>query len=411
MTTRAHAPLGPQGLASVTVRAVWSDGRAQHEDHLHVAKFSVWRESDWLPPPIAARLAGMHAGEEVEIAVAAGELTGTWDPALVVSTRPERFDRQHRRGLLVTPRLGRFYPQGFLHGVAGITAEAVRPLRITELAADRLVADLNHPLARFSLTVGLRVEEVLPGRDVRGGSCSSPFERLLEYPGFSAPLADGRPVDYGEQRESQSRLDERPDAEFYAKPRMVQHLDAKAREIIESLYRRLLPEGAEVLDLMASFDSHLDGVSLARLHVLGMNAEELAANRRAEGRIVQDLNRDPVLPFPDAVLHGVVCTASIEYLTRPQAVLAEVLRVLRPRGVFVTTFSNRWFPTKAIRLWSELHEFERVGLVTHWLQQAGFSGLATLSVRGHPRPSDDKYANEVLLADPVYAVWGYKGAF
>ena len=27
------------------------------------------------------------------------------------------------------------------------------------------------------------------------------------------------------------------------------------------------------------------------------------------------------------------------------------------------TFSDRWFPTKAIELWSELHPFERMGLV------------------------------------------------
>ena len=400
--------LGPQSLAAVTVRAVWSDGRARHEDRLHIPKFSVWREIDWLPAPIAASLPGLRAGEEIEATVAAGELTGAWDPAAVVVTRPERFDRHYRRGLVVNPHLGRFYPQGFLHGVAGIPAEAVRPLRITVLSGEELVADLNHPLARFPLSLGLRVEAVLPGRDVRGGSCSSPFERLLEYPGFSAPLHDGRPTDYGENSDGLRRLDERPDAVFYAKPRMVQHLDGTARRIIGDLYRQLIPAGAEVLDLMGSFDSHLDDVPLAGLHVLGMNAEELAANGRASGRIVQDLNTETKLPFADEALDAVVCTASIEYLTQPKAVLAEVRRVLRPGGVFVATFSNRWFPTKAIRVWSELHEFERLGMVTQWLAEARFDRLQTLSVRGYPRPQDDKYAGELALSDPVYAAWGYK---
>ena len=98
----------------------------------------------------------------------------------------------------------------------------------------------------------------------------------------------------------------------------------------------------------------------------------------------------------------------MEYLTRPQAIFAEVLRILRPGGVFVTTFSNRWFPTKAIQVWSELHEFERVGMVTQWMQHAGFSGLQTFSSRGWPRPKSDPHAGETALSDPVYAVWGYR---
>ena len=67
-----------------------------------------------------------------------------------------------------------------------------------------------------------------------------------------------------------------------------------------------------------------------------------------------------------------------------------------------------WFPTKAIRLWRELHEFERVGMVTQWLQQAGFTDLHTLSSRGWPRPADDPHADKTPYSDPVYAVWGCK---
>ena len=88
--------------------------------------------------------------------------------------------------------------------------------------------------------------------------------------------------------------------------------------------------------------------------------------------------------------------------------VAETLRVLRPGGLFVVTFSNRWFPSKAIRIWSELHEFERVGMVTQWLQQTGFDRLRTFSSRGWPRPEDDPYAGETSISDPVYAVFGYK---
>ena len=50
----------------------------------------------------------------------------------------------------------------------------------------------------------------------------------------------------------------------------------------------------------------------------------------------------------------------------------------------------------------------RLGMVTHWLQQAGFERLHTLSSRGWPRPESDAYFSETALSDPLYAVWGFK---
>jgi hypothetical protein len=79
--------------------------------------------------------------------------------------------------------------------------------------------------------------------------------------------------------------------------------------------------------------------------------------------------------------------------------------VVKPGGHVVMTFSDRWFPTKAIELWSELHPFERMGLVLDYFRQAGgYDKLATHSSRGLPRPADDKYADQRSTADPVYAV-------
>jgi hypothetical protein len=69
------------------------------------------------------------------------------------------------------------------------------------------------------------------------------------------------------------------------------------------------------------------------------------------------------------------------------------------------TFSNRWFPPKVVRIWEELHEFERIGLVCDYFLQAGtFTGLETITHRGWPRPADDKYFGTSPYADPVYAV-------
>lgn len=50
---------------------------------------------------------------------------------------------------------------------------------------------------------------------------------------------------------------------------------------------------------------------------------------------------------------------------------------------------------------------ERMGLVLDYFRQAGgFTDLPTESIRGLPRPAEDPYATQLLLADPVYAVWG-----
>ena len=53
----------------------------------------------------------------------------------------------------------------------------------------------------------------------------------------------------------------------------------------------------------------------------------------------------------------------MEYLVKPLEIFTEVARVLKPGGSFVVTFSDRWFPTKVISLWQEMHAFERMGLV------------------------------------------------
>lgn len=48
-----------------------------------------------------------------------------------------------------------------------------------------------------------------------------------------------------------------------------------------------------------------------------------------------------------------------------------------------------------------------VALVLDMLRRSdGFTNLATESVRGLPRPRDDKYAASLSCSDSVYAVWG-----
>lgn len=105
-----------------------------------------------------------------------------------------------------------------------------------------------------------------------------------------------------------SRLDETDDAIFYAAPRMVSHLDAQALTNLERIVDDLL-EGPppRVLDLMASWDSHLPAdLDTASVVGLGLNQAELEANPRLTSRLVRDLNRDPRLPFAPASFDAVL---------------------------------------------------------------------------------------------------------
>jgi SAM-dependent methyltransferase len=197
------------------------------------------------------------------------------------------------------------------------------------------------------------------------------------------------------------------DAGFYAAPRLVDHLDATACNVWRSFTGRLVPDGMAILDLMASHDTHLPADACpASVTGLGMNAEELQQNSALTTRIVHDLNADPGLPFPAASFDRVLCALSIEYLIRPEAVLHEAARVLKPGGICVVSFSGRWFPPKAVLPWPTLPPFARMAWVLRHLQRAGFADLHTESLRGLPRPPDDKYIRQSKLADPLYAVWG-----
>ena len=142
---------------------------------------------------------------------------------------------------------------------------------------------------------------------------------------------------------------------------------------------------------------------------MGLNGRELKKNSRLSENVVQDLNLNYSMPFESDSFDAVICTVSVEYLTNPLAVFKEVRKVLRKDGYFIVTFSNRWFPTKAIKIWKDLHEFERMGMVLeYFIGSGGFKYLQTYSFRGLPRPHNDKYFPDLMHSDPVYAVWGQK---
>jgi SAM-dependent methyltransferase len=207
------------------------------------------------------------------------------------------------------------------------------------------------------------------------------------------------------------REDDAPDPQFYHDPRLVTHIDEGAIAAVGEVYARWIPVGARILDLMSSWVSHLPArVRADRREVVGhgLNAAELQANPALDRWWVQDLNADPHLPFPDATFDAVLCAVSVQYLAAPVAVFREVARVLRPGGPFIVTFSNRMFPTKAVRIWRTRDDAGHLALVRTYFALAG--GYDPPTEERHVRPNPPGWREWFSAHDPLYAVIGRKEA-
>lgn len=195
------------------------------------------------------------------------------------------------------------------------------------------------------------------------------------------------------------RADESSDDRFYVVDRLVTHIDDGAIGAVGALYDELDLTG-DVLDLCSSWISHFR-TPPRRLVALGMNAVELAANEAATEWGVRDLNDDPTLPFADGEFDAVTCCVSVDYLTRPLEVFADVARVLRPGGVFVCTFSNRCFPTKAIRGWLSTDDEGRCAIVATYFEFTDGFGAPVVELRNPGARGDPLYAVRARLANSV----------
>jgi SAM-dependent methyltransferase len=194
-----------------------------------------------------------------------------------------------------------------------------------------------------------------------------------------------------------TRYDESDDRSFYVYPRLTAHIDEPACAAVTRLLREELPPGGRILDLMSSYVSHLPPeVSYAEVVGLGMNEDELRLNTQLSSHLIHDLNAEPALPFPDASFDGAACTVSVQYLTRPVEVFAEVGRVLRPGAPFVVTFSNRCFPSKAVQVWVGTSDSQHAALVQRYF---------ALSDRFDDVRFLDRSPRR-WLSDPLFAVVG-----
>lgn len=384
----------------------WKSNHAVHTEGYQASSVNLWR--DILPPALLDALMDKEVGERLQVSLKDDNAVATYKDRELFDIKRNQFDGRFVNGLDTEPRMGRFYPKGILKGISGVYRSNLQPFRCVGINNGRITVDFNHPLAGKGLELSAVIGKVVQKGAERGGTSNDWLEILTNGPGMQARWQEQQ-TDYFSEG-AFTRDDSRPDEAFYRKPRYVHHIDETAREMVRNTYGRFISDGMNVLDLMSSWQSHIPAtLHLDGLVGLGLNEDELKRNSQLKDFLVHDLNTNPTLPFEFNTFDAVVNTVSVEYLTDPLVTFREVHRVLKPNGYFLVTFSNRWFPTKAIKIWGELHEHERMGLVLeYFLRAGGYKDLQTYSIRGLPRPRDDKYFPEYVFSDPVYAVWGRK---
>jgi len=195
------------------------------------------------------------------------------------------------------------------------------------------------------------------------------------------------------------RLEGALDEESALPPRLSAPVDPAAIECVTGLYRRYFPPGGAILDLMSSWIGHLPPEAEYRRVVgVGLDEQELVENPFLDEWHVQNLNRDPVLPFGDGEFDAAAICVSVQYLTRPIDLLRDVGRVVRPGGPLVITFSNCCLSGKALACWRMLDEDGHLRLVSYYLQAAG-----------NWRDIECRHRCPDMAAEPLYAVIARSG--
>ncbi len=365
---------------------------------------------DYMPMEIERALPGSSPGHCLSRSFGPAELLAGRSPEAIHTIPLERIQADPQFGA-EPPRIGRFYACSRFAGLARSYRGRKTPCRVSALSGGQLQLDCNHPLAGRPLTFHLCIESINPAHSGQAARRNDLLALSTDLgPGMQQSLHDAA-TDFWSDHPF-SRQDECDDDAAFA-PRMTPFWDSLALQQVSRFYRAQLSDGLGILDLMAGVHSPLQesGVATRSVTGAGLNQVELDANPLLAKRRVLNVNRPGPLPFVDASFDCVLIHAAFEYIVDPLHVLNEVQRILRPGGSIIISFSNRYVASKAVRIWTRMYEFERVGLLLALLREsAAFGNFTAHSQRGFARPPHDELTPKLRYSDPVYLIKATKTA-
>ncbi|CAI3954132.1 Ubiquinone/menaquinone biosynthesis C-methylase UbiE/MenG (UbiE) (PDB:4OBW) [Commensalibacter communis] len=187
------------------------------------------------------------------------------------------------------------------------------------------------------------------------------------------------------------------DLQYFTKHSVPPMLDQGGYKAIEALYHTLIQESDTILDLMCGSDSHMPSeVPCENLIGIDLNPQALKENSALTRKITQDINDKPELPLKDSSVDYICMCCVFEYLRHPFTTLEECLRVLKPGGRIIISFTSRFLPLRATALWQALENQDRQGLTKLLLTRTGFTDCD----QGEVHPPED----QTVWKDPIYSV-------
>ncbi len=392
---------------SILIALQWQDESVRYTDRHFVLKTNFWR--DIYPPVFDYQIKRAQLNQTLNINYKAGDLIDSeYNSSHIQTISMSQFNRYYSGRIAIEPAIGRFYPRGMIEGVADCFKMDNRPFRVLDKTEDTLTIDLNHPLAKFPLKLTATITDIFDANQQNGGRCNDIAETITTNgPGFQ--VLSETPYDFSQGMPFIRKIEE-DDGLFYDPIETAVPVDQVAIEQLQQFYSQYLKDNSTVLDLMAATDSYIpDTLNNIDLTGLGVKKEDLKSNKQLNHSILHNINTQPELPFEDQSFDAVICSFGIEYITQPIKLFEQVARILKPEGVFLVAFSDRFFDKKAIALWDDLHSFERMGLVLEYFRQSNqFEDLQCQSIRGLVRHEEDPFINKTAFSCPMFMLSGKK---
>ncbi len=356
-------------LANILFRLHWEEHGVRHEDSFYAQNVNLWR--DVFPAGLEKEILGLEEGQSRHVDLKPGAHMPVRDMRKVVTVPRTAFKVAPELPPIV-PTQGRFYPQGVLRGLPAsirrISSRSDHQCRRGH--ADRRSepspgrcggAARNHALAVWSKQAEF------------GGQCQDWICALTDGPGLKRKADRG--TDFGLDVPLEKPLGE---GDAASTPRRAR---SPCGQPGTGEYRQSLCAPVVWPEKGTGPHVRLAVTSSGWRHGSGP-WHERGGDEREPGPVVPSgarLNVDPALPFADRAFDAVICSLSVEYLTRPWRSSVRspacLSRWALRHGLFTPLV-----PDQAVKIWTEMHEFERAGLVTEYFRQSGgFKDLTTLS--------------------------------